>query len=118
MRWRKFLPSILRKGRKKPPSDYLSGSSRSLSAAHDNILDSPPSKEESSHTAVKVVNADSVQTPLVETAPRESHNSGHDLSRVSLSPVSVHQSQDPDTGRCLITFGFYADDLLDVFFSL
>jgi len=99
------LRSVLRKGkrREKHALDHLSSESRS--ATDDNPPGSFSPKAESSHTGNQAV-IDSVQSPPSKTAPLASRPD------IKAFPVSIEESEHPDTGRRLITFAFDADDLL------
>ncbi|KIM35233.1 hypothetical protein M413DRAFT_32647 [Hebeloma cylindrosporum] len=60
-------------------------------------------------------NIDSVQLPPTETTPPASHNSGNVLDiTTDLRPVTIRRSREPVTGRSVISFGFHAEDLVDV----
>ncbi|KIM45725.1 hypothetical protein M413DRAFT_24857 [Hebeloma cylindrosporum] len=111
---KKILPSALRKRR---------GKRVSIRHRDDDTLESTPPNPppnpphiESSHTADQV-NIDSLQDPLatLATAPPPSHLSRPNPgTKPSLAPVSVRQSIEPGTGRLLLDFTFYTDEILGV----
>ncbi|KIM45733.1 hypothetical protein M413DRAFT_24865 [Hebeloma cylindrosporum] len=108
----KILPSALRKRRGKGIS-IRHRDNDTLESTPPNPPPNPPHVE-SSRTADQV-NIDSLQDPLASTAPPPSHLSRPNLgTKPSLTPVSVRQSLEPDTGRLLLDFTFYTDEILGV----